>query len=120
MYAVAGVVTLDHAWLLHNTKHFPCFDDLDSGLAARSLLAAVHRYYKALDAPKTGVEVIIPHRYKVQLERTTLPGGRLPPWHSRRVKQEARAASMGVERDAKPEAPVDTPSRLCRLVPTTV
>lgn len=79
-------------------------------------MAAVDRYYKALDAPKTGVEVIIPYHYKVQLDPRHIA---LPPWHSRLVKQEARAANLGAQRRVKPVKPVDNVSRLCRLVPTT-
>lgn len=47
------------------------------------------RYCQAVDAPKTGVEVCIPDHYRNPLK------GTLPPWHSRRVKEEQRAAALG-------------------------
>jgi hypothetical protein len=41
------------------------------------LLGNCCSYYRALDAPKTGREVIIPYCYKSALD------SQLPPWHSR-------------------------------------
>jgi hypothetical protein len=71
-------------------------------------------YYRALDAPKTGVEVVIPHQYKCNLR------SQLPPWHSRRVKEEARAAALGRRNSSSTQQQLGSfrqcASRVCRWV----
>jgi hypothetical protein len=67
-----------------------------------------------LDAPKTGVEVVIPHQYKCNLR------SQLPPWHSRKVKEEARAVALGRRNNSSSQQQLGSfrqcSSRVCRWV----
>jgi hypothetical protein len=91
----------------HSFNHFAAF--------RRRCPVPKSSYYSALDAPKTGVEVHIPHQLKLCLQ------GTLPPWHSRKVKAEAWAASVG-RSSSSSRPPVDAfkrcRSQVCRYVCT--